>query len=89
MFEKIRDLFYNIEDTMPTVLAILVMILIIALMFGFVLGIYCFLGWILMFVWGAIATAFGLPVFSYWVYVGIVILLTALQKTVSVKVHKD
>lgn len=89
MFEKIREFYYNIEDAMPTVLAILVTILLTALCFGFVLGVYCFLGWVLMLVWSAIAAAFGLPVFGFWVYVGIVVLLSTFKKTVRVKVNKN
>lgn len=89
MFEKIRDIYYNLDDVLPAILAIVVTILIIALIFGFVFGIYCFLGWILMFVWGAIAAAFGLPVFSFWVYVGIAVLLSSFTRTVTVKANKD
>ena len=88
MFGKIREFYYNVEDAMPTVLAILVTILFTALAFGFVFGVYCFFGWILMLVWGAMA-AFGLPVFSFWIYVGIVVLLAAFKKTVSIKVNKN
>ncbi len=84
MREKIRNLYYDIEDTMPTVLAIFVTILIVALVLGFIVGVYCFLGWVLMLVWGAIAAAFGLPVFSFWVYVGIVVLLTTFKKTITI-----
>lgn len=84
MLEKIRNLYYDIEDAMPTVLAIFVTILIVALVLGFIVGVYCFLGWILMLVWGAIAAAFGLPVFGFWVYVGIVVLLTTFKKTITI-----
>ena len=87
MLEKIRNLYYDIEDAMPTVLAIFVIILIVALVLGFIVGVYCFLGWILMLVWGAIAAAFGLPVFGFWVYVGIVVLLTTFKKTI--RISKD
>ena len=89
MFEKIRDFYYNIVDAMPTILAIFVTILFTALVLGFVLGVYCFLGWILMLVWSAIAAAFNLPVFSYWIYVGIVVLLMTFRKTIKVKVNRD
>lgn len=87
MLEKLRNLYYDIEDAMPTVLAIFVTILIIALVLGFIVGVYCFLGWVLMLVWGAIAAAFGLPVFSFWIYVGIVVLLATFKKTITI--NKD
>lgn len=89
MLNKIRDFYYNIEDAVPTVLAVILTILFTALGLGLVFGIYCFLGWILMLVWGAIAAAFGLPVFDFWVYVGIVVLLKAIQKKVKVEVDKN
>lgn len=89
MFEKIREFYYTIEDTMPAILAFLVTILFTALVLGLVLGVYCFFGWVLMLVWGAIAAAFGLPVFSFWIYVGVVVLLTAFKKTVRIKVNKN
>lgn len=89
MLNKIRDFYDYAEDTMPTILAVFATILFIVFMLGIILGVYCFLGWILMLVWGAIATAFGLPVFNFWIYVGIVVLLNSFRKTVKVKVNED
>lgn len=89
MLNKIRDFYDYATDTMPTILAVFATILCIAFALGLILGVYCFLGWILMLVWGAIAAAFGLPVFNFWIYVGIVVLLNSFRKTVKVKVNDD
>ena len=83
MREKIADMYDILTDYMPTVLAVIccfvTVVLMVALGLGFVLGIYCFFGWALMIVWEAIARAFNLPVFGYWVYVGFVAVVTFLR----------
>lgn len=93
MFEKIANLYEGLYDCMPgffaALLTIIIVLFSVALGLGIVLGFYAFFGWLLMLVWGAIATAFGLPVFGFWVYVGIVVLLTAFRKTVKIKVNKN
>lgn len=92
MLEKITNLYENLYDCMPcffaVLLTIIAVLLVIAIGFGVILGIYAFFGWILMLVWGAIAAAFGLPVFGFWVYVGIIALIIFLRGGIKFSVKK-
>ena len=88
MFDRICNLFGDLCDYMPTVLAFLVCALIcvifIAIGVGVIGGIYCLFGWILMGVWNAIAYNFNLPTFNYWVYVGILIIIHFIKWRLSI-----
>jgi len=77
---------------MPGFFAVLLTIIItlfcVALGLGIALGIYAFFGWLLMLVWGAIAAAFGLPTFGFWVYVGIIVLISFLSGGIKFSANK-
>lgn len=92
MFEKIANLYNALYDCMPgffaALLTIIAVLLSVALGLGIALGVYAFFGWLLMFVWGAIAAAFGLPTFGFWVYVGIVVLITFLRGGLRLSANK-
>lgn len=69
-------------------------LLIILLVFALVFGIYCLEGWILMLVWnGVVAGMWNGPAIGYWLSVGIVFVLNligrALRKTTTVKIKRD
>ena len=93
MFEKIANLYEGLYDCMPgffaVLLTIIIMLFCVALGLGIALGIYAFFGWLLMFVWGAIAAAFGLPTFGFWVYVGIVVLISFLSGRIKFGGHNN
>jgi len=92
MFEKIANLYEDLYDYMPGFFAVLLTIIItlfcVALGLGIALGIYAFFGWLLMLVWGAIAAAFGLPTFGFWVYVGIIVLISFLSGGIKFSANK-
>lgn len=89
MWEKIANLYNGLYDCMPgffaALLTIIVVLFSVAIGLGLALGVYAFFGWLLMLVWGAIAAAFGLPTFSFWVYVGIVVLIAFLSGRIKFK----
>lgn len=92
MLKKIANLYEALYDCMPgffaALLTIIVVLFSIALGLGLALGVYAFFGWLLMLIWGAIAAAFGLPAFGFWVYVGIIVLITFLRGGIKFSTHK-
>lgn len=76
--KKIVDKVFN--SITSTVGAIIVLVLILALIFG----ILCFEGWLLMLLWNAVIPAIfvGAPTLSFWLAVGLILICNILFKTV-------
>ena len=94
MFEKLTNLVEDLSNSMPTFLAFILGLLIFILAVAFGLGIvfawFCFVGWVLSIVYGALASTLGWPEFSYWFFVGVAFVINfALRKCISINLKKD
>lgn len=89
MIEKIKDIFYSISDNYDTIIAVFLYILVVVLALGLVFGVLAFDGWILMFVYNALAGVFGWPIFSFWFWFCVPLVLGVLRKGINVNVKKE
>lgn len=90
MRDKIANLFYSLDDAMPTVAAVLLTVVLVLFAFG--LGFLFWLGmaWITMLVYNTLANAAGLPIFSVWFWLGVWVVIGWLKKgIINVRVRKE
>lgn len=89
MVDRIRELWYNLYDAKPSVLAVLCIVLIVLLGFGIAFGILWFMSWILMSVYNVLAIEFGWPMFSHWFWLGVWVVIRSLMKARQIIVRRE
>ena len=88
MFERLYNLYDRLTYSMPNILAGICVFFCVVLGLGLGFGTVMLIAWILMLVYNAIAAAFNWPVFSIWVWFGIVCIINWLRGGFSSKVSK-
>lgn len=88
MIDKMRDLWDNLIDYMPGVVAAIIILLVLALGFGLGFLILWFMAWVLMSVYNILAIQFGWPIFSQWFWLGVWLVIGWLKKTRKIVIKR-
>ena len=89
MWEKITDLFYELDEHMPGICALIIVLFValIGIVLGF--GVVLFMAWVTMLLYNVLAEAMGWPMFSVWFWLGVWVVIGWIKKSiVRVKVEK-
>lgn len=90
MRDKIANLFYSLDDAMPTVVAVLLTIVLVLFAWGLGFAVVLGMAWVTMLVYNTLASAIGLPTFSVWFWLGVWVIISWLKKgIINVRVRKE
>lgn len=90
MWEKFTNLFYELNDRMPSICALIIVLFVLLAGVALGLGIVLFMAWVTMLVYNILAQSMGWPVFSVWFWFGVWVIIGWIKKrAVKVSVRKE